>query len=77
MVASNNIEGGINMGNMDDYLELTSIAKTYGGPEKYIEFLQSVSKDEGKAEGIVIGAAITVTIGETAYVIKKGSDYFK
>ena len=65
------------MGNMDDYLELTSIAKTYGGPEKYIEFLQSVSKDEGKAEGIVIGAAITVTIGGTAYVIKKGSDYFK
>lgn len=66
------------MGNMDDYLELTSIAKKHTEDQKSTSnFCNQFSKDEGKAEGIVIGAAITVTIGGNSYVIKKGSDYFK
>lgn len=38
------------MAQMWDYAELSKAAKVAGGPEKYVEMLESASKDAGKME---------------------------
>ena len=38
------------MGQKWDYAELSKAAKIAGGPEKYVEMLESASKDEGRME---------------------------
>ena len=60
-----------------DYAELSKVAKAAGGPEKYVDMLEKVSKDAGKIEmapwiGVAeIGASLL-----TAATIKV-VDYFK
>lgn len=33
-----------------DYAELSKVAKEFGGPEKYIEFLEEINRQKGKSE---------------------------
>ena len=54
-----------------DYAVLSKAAKAAGGPNKYVEMIQSASKTEGKAEMLpVLGAAIAGTALLTAATIK-------
>ncbi len=65
------------MGQKWDYAELSKAAKIAGGPEKYVEMLESASKDEGKMEMIPwIGVAAVGASLLTAATIKV-VDYFK
>lgn len=60
-----------------DYAELSKAAKMAGGPEKYVEILESVSKDAGKMEMLPwIGVAAVGASLLTAATIKV-ADYFK
>ena len=65
------------MGQKWDYAELSKAAKIAGGPEKYVEMLESASKDEGKMEmSPWIGVAAVGASLLTAATIKV-VDYFK
>ena len=60
-----------------DYAELSKVAKMAGGPEKYVEMLESASKDAGKMEILPwIGVAAVGASLLTAATIKV-VDYFK
>ena len=60
-----------------DYAELSKAAKMAGGPEKYVEMLESASKDAGKMEMLPwIGVAAVGASLLTAATIKV-VDYFK
>lgn len=60
-----------------DYAELSKAAKMAGGPEKYVEMLESASKDAGKMEMLPwIGVAAAGASFLTAVTIKV-VDYFK
>lgn len=60
-----------------DYAELSKAAKMEGGPEKYVEILESASKDAGKTEMLSwIGVAAVGASLLTAATIKV-ADYFK
>lgn len=60
-----------------DYAELSKAAKMVGGPEKYVEMLESASKDVGKLEMLPwIGVAAVGASLLTAATIKV-VDYFK
>lgn len=60
-----------------DYAELSKAAKMVGGPEKYVEMLESASKDAGKMEILPwIGVAAVGASLLTAATIKV-ADYFK
>lgn len=65
------------MGQKWDYAELSKAAKMAGGPEKYVEMLESASKDAGKMEMLPwIGVAAVGASLLTAATIKV-VDYFK
>ena len=54
-----------------DYAELSKAAKMAGGPEKYVEMLESASKDAGKMEMLPwIGVATVGASLLTAATIK-------
>ena len=60
-----------------DYAELSKAAKMAGGPEKYVEILESASKDAGKMEmlpwiGVAAVGASLLTVATIKVV-----DYFK
>lgn len=60
-----------------DYAELSKAAKMAGGPEKYVEMLESASKDAGKMEmlpwiGVAAVGASLLTVATIKVV-----DYFK
>lgn len=60
-----------------DYAELSKAAKMAGDPEKYVEMLESASKDAGKMEMLPwIGVAAVGASLLTAATIKV-VDYFK
>lgn len=60
-----------------DYAELSKAAKMAGNPEKYVEMLESASKDAGKMEMLPwIGVAAVGASLLTAATIKV-VDYFK
>ncbi len=60
-----------------DYAELSKVAKAAGGPEKYVDMLEKVSKDAGKIEMAPwIGVAAIGASLLTAATIKV-VDYFK
>ena len=60
-----------------DYAELSKVAKAAGGPEKYVDMLEKVSKDAGKMEMAPwIGVAAIGASLLTAATIKV-VDYFK
>lgn len=60
-----------------DYAELSKAAKAAGGPEKYVDMLEKVSKDAGKIEMAPwIGVAAIGASLLTAATIKV-VDYFK
>ena len=60
-----------------DYAELSKAAKMAGGPEKYVEMLESASEDAGKMEMLPwIGVAAVGASLLTAATIKV-VDYFK
>lgn len=59
------------------YAELSKAAQMAGGPEKYVEMLESASKDAGKMEMLPwIGVAAVGASLFTAATIKV-ADYFK
>ena len=67
----------IDMAHKWDYAELSKAAKMAGGPEKYVEILESASKDAGKMEMLPwIGVAAVGASLLTAATIKV-VDYFK
>ena len=60
-----------------DYAELSKAAKMAGGPEKYVEMLESASEDAGKMEmlpwiGVAAVGASLLTVATIKVV-----DYFK
>ena len=60
-----------------DYAELSKAAKAAGGPEKYVEMLELVSKEAGKMEMLPwLGVAAAGASLLTAATIKV-VDYFK
>ena len=60
-----------------DYAELSKAAKAAGGPEKYVEMLELVSKEAGKMEMLPwLGVAAVGASLLTAATIKV-VDYFK
>ena len=60
-----------------DYAELSKAAQMAGGPENYVEMLESASKDAGKMEMLPwIGVAAVGASLFTAATIKV-ADYFK
>ena len=60
-----------------DYAELSKAAKAAGGPEKYVDMLEQVSKDAGKMEMLpwlgVVAAGASLLTAATIKVV----DYFK
>ena len=60
-----------------DYAELSKAAKAAGGPEKYVDMLEQVSKDAGKMEMLpwlgVVAAGTSLLTAATIKVV----DYFK
>lgn len=60
-----------------DYAELSKAAKMAGGPEKYVEMLETASRDSGKMEMLPwIGVAAVGASLLTAATMKV-IDYFK
>lgn len=65
------------MGQKWDYAELSKMAKSVGGPEKFVELLENASRVAGRREMIpIIGCAMIVSSAFTVGTIKL-MDYIK
>ena len=60
-----------------DYAELSKAAKMAGGPEKYVEMLETASRDSGKMEMLPWIGVAAVGASLLTVATMKVIDYFK